>query len=159
MLKQLALVVCLGAASFAQSTDLKFYRLDFVVKEVEGGKTVNTRSYTATLSTDSNNGASIRTGSRLPVATGGGGVNFLDVGINIDARKAQEIGGELSMFVQAELSTAQPQESPSSPVVVRQNRWSAHVIVPLKKPTVIFSSDDVTTRRQMQLEVTATPIR
>jgi hypothetical protein len=32
------------------------------------------------------------------------------------------------------------------------------VIVPLKKPTVIFSSDDLTTKHQMQLELTATPI-
>jgi hypothetical protein len=32
------------------------------------------------------------------------------------------------------------------------------VIVPLKKPTVVFSSDDVASKRQMQLELTATPI-
>jgi hypothetical protein len=42
--------------------------------------------------------------------------------------------------------------------VVRQNQWQAGVIVPLKKPTVVFSSDDLTTKRQMQVELTATPI-
>jgi hypothetical protein len=32
------------------------------------------------------------------------------------------------------------------------------VIVPVKKPTVIFVSDDMSSKRQMQLELTATPI-
>jgi hypothetical protein len=41
---------------------------------------------------------------------------------------------------------------------IRQNRWVSTVAVPLKKPTVIFSSDDLTSKRQMQLELTATPI-
>jgi hypothetical protein len=30
--------------------------------------------------------------------------------------------------------------------------------VPIRKPTVIFSSDDTTTKHQMQVELTATPI-
>jgi hypothetical protein len=159
MLKQLALFVCLGAASFAQNADVKFYKLDFVIKEVEGGKTVNSRNYSTTASTDKGTAASIRTGSKIPMTQGTGGFNFIDVGVNIDARNLQEMGGELGLSVSAELSTAQPQEAPTMPVVVRQNRWSSHLIVPLKKPTVIFSSDDLNTKRQMQLELTATPIR
>jgi hypothetical protein len=63
------------------------------------------------------------------------------------------------MLVSADLSTVQPSEAPNTPPIIRQNRWGSHVLVPLKKPTVIFSSDDLTTKRQMQLEVTATPIR
>jgi hypothetical protein len=33
------------------------------------------------------------------------------------------------------------------------------VIVPVGKPTVIFSSDDVASKGQMQLELTASPIK
>ena len=47
---------------------------------------------------------------------------------------------------------------PGSAPMIRQNRWTSNVVVPLKKPTVIFSSDDLTTKHQMQLELTATPI-
>lgn len=159
MLKQFVLVVCLGALSFAQSADVKFYRLDFQVKEVEGGKVVNTRSYSTNTSNEKGTAASIRAGNRIPIVQAGGGFNYIEVGVNIDARNVQEFGGDLGMAVNAELSTAHPQETPEKPVVVRQNRWSAHVTVPLKKPTVIFSSDDLNTKRQMQLEVTATPIR
>ena len=41
----------------------------------------------------------------------------------------------------------------------RQTKWGANVLAPLGKPTVIFSSDDLTTKGQTQLEVTATPIK
>jgi hypothetical protein len=41
---------------------------------------------------------------------------------------------------------------------IRSNSWSSVVIVPLKTPTLIFSSDDPASKRQMQLELTATPI-
>jgi hypothetical protein len=40
--------------------------------------------------------------------------------------------------------------------LIRQTKWSSNVIVPIGKPTVIFSSDDATTKGQMQLELTAT---
>jgi len=41
---------------------------------------------------------------------------------------------------------------------VRQNKWGSIVLVALRKPTVIFSSDDLTSKHQVQLELTATPI-
>ncbi len=52
---------------------------------------------------------------------------------------------------------------PSEPVApgrptIRQNRWTSVTIVPLKKPTLLFSSDDPMSKRQMQLELTVTPI-
>jgi hypothetical protein len=43
--------------------------------------------------------------------------------------------------------------------LLRQNRWRSDVLVPLRKPTVIFSSDDPTSTHKMQVELTATPIR
>jgi hypothetical protein len=46
----------------------------------------------------------------------------------------------------------------SNPPVVRQNKWDSNVTVPLRKPVVVFSSDDLTSKHQMQLEITATPI-
>jgi hypothetical protein len=68
----------------------------------------------------------------------------------------------MSLVLVADISSVvQEPASPSAPMrppVVRQNKWNSGVIVPLKKPTVVFSSDDLTTKRQMQVELTATPI-
>jgi hypothetical protein len=43
--------------------------------------------------------------------------------------------------------------------VTRQNQWRSAVVIPVKKPTVVFSSDDVSSKRQLQLELTATPVK
>jgi hypothetical protein len=61
-------------------------------------------------------------------------------------------------MVAAEVSSAA--ETPDAPApVIRQVKWNSPVIVPLGKPTVIFSSDDPSSKRQMQLELTARPIK
>jgi hypothetical protein len=164
----LALAMAAGTA-FAQSQEApktsegpKFYKLEFVVKEVEGGKVLNARSYSMTVAADAP--ASIRAGNRVSVHTGGG-FQYLDVGVNTDCRNFKEVQRELSLSVTAEISSV-PSEpaapaitaAPATAPTVRQNKWSSAAIVPLKKPTLIFSSDDLISKRQMQLELTATPI-
>jgi hypothetical protein len=147
---------------------LKFYKLDFVVKEVEGGKVLNTRSYSMTVAanlghpTSSEGNAAIRTGDKIPVLGTGGDTAY--VGTNIDCRSIREVERDLTLSLTADISSI-PSE-PAAPATtaatrmptIRQNRWVSTVAVPLKKPTVIFSSDDLTSKRQMQLELTATPI-
>ncbi len=70
----------------------------------------------------------------------------------------------MSLFVAAEVTSVPSETAAAAPAtaalhVIRQNRWSSSVIVPLKKPTLIFSSDDPASKRQMQLELTATPLQ
>src|SRR5712691_8359017 len=82
----LALALMAGT-SFAQNPEPpKFYKLDFVVKEVEGTKVLNARSYSITVSTDASSPhSSIRTGSKVPTPTGTTGqFTFIDLGVNID---------------------------------------------------------------------------
>jgi hypothetical protein len=145
-----------------------FYRLDFVVKEVENGKVVNTRAYASMISPDGGNG-SIRTGQRIPVSTGSlalgaGAVNtqysYHEAGINIDFSSAKELTDRLALQVTADISSVPlAAETPGLPPGTRTNRWTSFVIVPLRKPTMIFSSDDPASKRQLQLELTATPIK
>jgi hypothetical protein len=136
----------------------KFYKLDFVVKEVEGAKVINSRAYSMTASTSTKNTrSSIRTGSKVPLQQGAS-MTFLDVGVNIDCFTLKEEQNEITLNVSADISSIlQDTTTPAYPVV-RQNRWQSDVIVPIKKSTVIFASDDYTTKRQMQIELTATPI-
>jgi hypothetical protein len=165
----LALTMVPGSG-FAQSQDAskapeskKFYKLEFVVKEVEGGKVLNARAYSATVSTDLRDGPTqIRAGSKVPYQTTVGeskNLQYLDVGVNIDCRSIREMESGLSLFVSATINGVPSDIAvPSGPPTVRQNSWSSSVIVPLKKPTLLFSSDDPASKRQMQLELTATPI-
>ena len=135
-----------------------FYRLDFVIKEFDGGHVVNSRSYFTLVETGSNSGSFIRTGVRIPIGTPEH-PDRQDVGVRIDCRQAREIGDELALEVTADI-TALPQDANSqSPLIVRQNVWSAGVLIPIKKPSVIFSSDSTTSKSQMQVEVTATPVQ
>jgi hypothetical protein len=163
------------AAKPAEPPPPKYFRLDFVVKELDSGKVVNSRAYSMTISTGPQNTgpqnrvSSIRAGSRVPVSTKSGEYTYLDVGVNIDCNSAKEVQNQLALNVIADVSTTANDTStgpaglggstntPGQPII-RQNRWSGDVLVPLRKATTIFSSDDATTKRQMQLELTATPI-
>jgi len=142
----------------------KYFRLDFVVKELEGGKVVNARDYSTSASTRvPDGGCSIRTGEKIPTQTGKEAFTYLDVGVNIDCNSLRVVGDQLALYVSADISglVSDAPNGPgviSSQPVIRQNRWHATVLIPLRKPTTLFSSDGTTTKRQTQLELTATPI-
>jgi hypothetical protein len=152
-----------------------YYHLAFVVKELESGKVINSRAYTMSIGTAENpsnnsfNSRSIRTGTRVPITDSkGGGFQYFDVGINFDCKNLIDLGDRLGIDVSADISSIQndspdghPQTqvaAPSAPAI-QQNRWNSQVVVVLGKPTVLFSSDEVTSKRTMQLELTATAIK
>jgi hypothetical protein len=137
-----------------------FYKLDFSLKEMEAGKLVNTRSYQMTVRGNDNAMSSIRSGGRVPVPQEKG-FTYIDVGTNLDVRRITKLQDQVIMDVIAEISGAlegSDGKAAATPPTVRQTRWNSQVLLPLKKPTVLFSSDDPTSRRQLQLEVTVTPI-
>jgi hypothetical protein len=142
-----------------QSEATKAYQLDFVLKELEDGKVVNSRNYSLMI-TAVGGGGSIRSGDRVSVLMKGGGAtqpeySYLDVGVNIDCAGVLETQGKLTLNVKADISTAQPE---TSRPLIRTTRWSSNVIVPLRKATVLFTSDDTSSKRRMQLELTAAPV-
>jgi 3-deoxy-D-manno-octulosonic acid (KDO) 8-phosphate synthase len=105
----------------------------------------------------------IRAGSKVPYSNADGSqYSYLDLGVSIDCYHVTEMHDTMSLVIKADVSSIVQEPAPSSAVmrqpVVRQNQWQAGVVVPIKKPTVVFSSDDLTTKRQMQVELTATPI-
>jgi hypothetical protein len=191
-MRKLALICCLtfltmsfGQRSFAQESTpapepnkapqvpAHFYHLDFVVQELGAdGKPTNSRSYSATVSTDSrDHGTSIRTGSKLPIATGSSSSNsneavvntqwqYIDVGVNIDVRNAREIGRQLSLDLIAEVtSVGSTSDARLHQPVIRQNKWQASVLAPIGKATVVFTSDSLDNKGSMQVVMTATPLQ
>jgi hypothetical protein len=156
---------CWAQAEKSKEEQQKFYHLDFVVKEVADGKVINARNYSIIISTGRTGpGDSMRTGSKVPVQTGNPSPNaydYIDVGVSIDCKSAREVEGQLALNVAAELSNLAPGQTAGSGSLplLRQNKWSSDVILPLRKPTVIFSSDDPTSTHKTQVELTATPIK
>lgn len=134
-----------------------FYHLLFRLQEVdENGQIKNVRSYTTSILTEDKHSASIRTGTRIPVGDQAQ-FQYLDIGVDIDVRDAIEDAGKLNLSVVSNASSlAGSAVAPRAPIV-RQNKWDSKVSVPIGKPTVIFSSDNLEDKGKIQLELTATP--
>lgn len=140
----------------------KFYKLDFVVKDVEAGKTLNSHDYSVIVAAPSRRQNQIRTSTRVPFAAAPGpnAWQWNEIGTNIDCENVNEVPDGLSLFVSASVESVLDEPSNTNrPASIRHNAWNSAVVVPIKKPTVIFSSDDPVSKRQMQVELTATPIR
>ena len=155
-----------------------YYHLVFVIQELgPDGKPTNGRTYSTTVSTGrTDHYGAIRTGSRVPIITGAlhGPTNagesklefqyqYLDVGVSIDTQNVHENGGQLSMLLKTEVSSLADSTHPSASElpndpVIRQNSWQASVLIPIGKPTVVFSSDALDSKGGMQVSITATLI-
>jgi len=163
---------CLWAQEAAQTSiqavkePEHYYRLNFTLEEMnDAGKVANSRSYFATIVTGRGATQQIRTGSRIPIATGthDGSTQFqyVDVGVSVDVRQVKEVGDKLGFSLTAEVSSLAPQANATAGTVgndpvIRQNKWDSTVLIPIGKPTVVFSSDDLDDRGKLQVELTAT---
>ncbi len=159
-------------AAKAPEVPIHYFHLEFVVQELGAdSKPTNSRSYTTTVSTDPHETGSIRTGARVPIATGSYSSNaassqtstqfqYIDVGVNIDTRNAKEIGRALSLDLTAEVKSVSAANDPVlHQPVTRESRWQAAILIPIGKPTVIFTSDALDSKGAMQMVVTATPLQ
>jgi hypothetical protein len=146
-----------------------FYRLHIAVEELNAAGTItNTRSYEETVSTAAVKehvwDQQIKTGSRVPLATGTSGGNtqfqYIDLGVNLDVHDVMEHGDRLSFELKVIVSSIarQTEVAGTGEPVIRQNTWDSLVMVPVGKPTIVFSSDDLDSKGKMQVEVIATRI-
>ncbi len=138
-----------------------YYKLAFRVISVgDDGSNSMSRVYTEIITTGMESISQIRTGDRVPIANSGGW-SYVDVNTDFDTkRRATEVDGALRIGIAAEVSTIikpTPNTSPNAPVI-RNCKWDSDVTVPIGKPTIIFSSDDVGDKGKTELELTATPI-
>jgi hypothetical protein len=158
----LALTFAAGACLCEDAVPAKSYKLDFVVKEVQGTKVLNSRTYSTVVSTGRSGRSEIRAGSKLPYISKQGATTEyqqIDVGVSIDTFEVKELDNRLSLAIAVDISSLP--EGPSAPTdhpIVRQNKWSSTATVPFKKATPLFSSDNVDSKSEMQVEVTATPL-
>jgi len=147
--------LCLGEDAKA----VKYYKLEFVVKEVGNGtKVLNSRTYSTMVATGKDSHGEIRAGSKVSYNVAAGQYQSMDLGVSIDLRALEEIQDRFTFVIVADVSSVAEPASELTRPAVRQQKWSSNVIVPLKKATLLFSSENLDSKTQMQLEVTATPI-
>jgi hypothetical protein len=157
------------SADKAPAEPVHYYRLIFTVQELGAdGKPVNSRSYATTASTGKGAGVNnIRAGSKVPVVTSSLAADgkdpvtqyqYIDLGINFDIRNTKEEGHQLSLNISAQVSSYEPTGNTAIAPVIRNNSWNSPVLIPIGKPTIIFSSDSLETKGAMQVIATATPI-
>jgi len=150
-----------------------FYHLAFVAEDVNAeGKVMNSRGFSTTVSTNEHGTMSIRSGSKVPIATGTTSngkelsalVNtqfqYIDVGADFDIRDVHEVSSQLAFDLTAALSSVAEATDPNlHEPVIRQNKWQAEVLIPIGKQTVVFSSDSVDSKGSTRVLVTATAIQ
>ena len=142
------------------------YRLNFVLKEMDDGKLVNTRSYSMVLDSGAQGGpgqtsGEIKAGSRVPL-NGEKGITYMDVGVNLWARLMVKQSGALILSNNTEVSSlAAPDmaRSEGPGPLVRSMRSSTTCEVPVGKAFVLNELDDPTSKHRFQLEVTVTKLK
>lgn len=149
------------------------YRLDFVVRDMEGNKQVNRRAYT--MSVEEMHWGKIRVGSRVPYVTGVNQYQYSDVGVSIDCRPRQGDGG-LLLETTFEFSGTLPPPAAASggadsarksnettggppAAIFRKANFNGDALVTIGKPSVIATLDDVFSNRRYEVEVKATKVK
>ena len=152
-----------NTAQTASNGSKQFYHLQFAVQEVENERVINSRSYSMIMS--GMEGSSIRAGEKVPFSSSSGANTQwqqIDVGVNIDCKELEITANGVSLDVKAEISSVMESKGANSPPaslpIIRNNQWESRVILSLKQPSILFSSDDPASKRTMQLKLTITPI-
>jgi len=157
------------AANKTAEPPVHYYHLDLLVQEVgEDGKPVNSRTYSYTVSTAPHEHDQIRIGSRVPIPVGNNQFQHQDINVNLDVSNAHEVGNKLAMILGAEVNSLgpvihvhPPDSSGPGPVepVIHRNTWTTPILIPIGKPTVVFTSDDIDSKGGMRVVVTANLIQ
>ncbi|HZY63606.1 MAG TPA: hypothetical protein VFE38_13885 [Edaphobacter sp.] len=146
-----------------QSVQSGRFKLTFIVREMdEKGKLLNSREYEALVGLGPHGDplTSIRTGARVPVRSSSMQYSYLDLGVNFDVQRFQVLSAtRVAMNVQADLSRSDAAAQEGTPPIIRQNKWAGNEEMTLGERKVIFSSDDLTSKNKVQVELTVTEVK
>jgi hypothetical protein len=143
-----------------QDRPVSYYKVEFVLRELQDGKAINTRNYLMTIENGDRGEAKV--GARVPVTTGEHGqFQYLDVGININCRVVgrDDYASLRSMIEISSFALPEQASGGNSQPVVRQMRSDLAAVVPLSKQTVIGIIDDANSTKRYEIAVTATKMK
>jgi hypothetical protein len=150
------------------------YRVDFVISEMEEGKKINSRQYGLNLNAGESD--QLKVGTRVPVEVKQSEIQYLDVGTSVwcrlrdrsngqpsehGLRELSWLGNDVMLNLTAEISNfAVPdQQGQSMRPAIRQMKIESSTIAVVGKQMVVGIVDDPNSKRQFQLEVTATRLK
>ncbi len=140
---------------------MSVYRLEFVIRELDGDRSINSRRYTLSVGAIRQQGK-IRMGSSIPVQENGASYTNANVDVNIDCRLFEAENGlildtvfELASFVAVQWKPPGPDVHP----ILRRFRLEGQSLVTPGKPTIVGKLDDVATNHTFEIEVTATKVK
>jgi hypothetical protein len=144
-----------------------FFKLAFVMYELDDGKRTNQRDYMMIGRTD-NQPSSIRVSTRVPIYTEVKGndksYSYIDAGLNIRCSLKEQVDRKLQFHCDIEMSSfIRPEQiantagkaGPEAPVM-RTTRTESWALLTLGKPAILTTVDDINSAKRMQIEVTAT---
>jgi hypothetical protein len=139
-----------------------FFKLAFVMYELDDAKRINQRDYMLVGRTD-NQPSSIRISTRVPVYTTEKQMTYVDAGLTIrcslkeqvDRRVQLHCDIEVSSFVRPEQIASSGNAGPAAPIL-RTTRTESWALLTLGKPAILNTVDDINSAKRMQIEVTAT---
>jgi hypothetical protein len=183
------LIVALASSLFGQQTPVKgtseqppkkdsgenreptatnnFFKLAFVLYEVDDGKRTNQRDYMMIGRTD-NQPSSIRVSTKVPITTaekaGDKQYTYIDVGLRINCSMKEQVDRrlqfhcdiEISSFIRPEqIANATGNAGLAAPFL-RTTRTESWALLTPGKPAILNTVDDINSTKRMQIEVTAT---
>jgi hypothetical protein len=146
-----------------------FFKLAFVLYEVEDGKRTNQRDYMMIGRTD-NLPSSIRVSTKVPITTaetkGDKQYTYTDVGLRINCSMKEQADHRLQFHCDIEISSfIRPEQIANATgnaglavPFLRATRTESWALLTLGKPTPFTTIDDINSAKRLQVEVTATKI-
>lgn len=146
-----------------------FFKLAFVMYELDDGKRINQRDYMMIGRTD-NQPSSIRVATKVPITTLEKGdekqYTYTDVGLRINCFIKEQVDRRLQLHCDIEISSfIRPEQIANSTgnaglaaPFLRTMRTESWALLTLGKPAILTTVDDINSSKRMQIEVTATKL-
>jgi hypothetical protein len=153
-----------GSSADSASQPPVYYRLDFVIREMDREKPVDTRNYS--LWVQSGVYENMTVGSEVPYpgsaySTGGGttkSIQYRSIGVSIGCT-LKEGNDSPQLDLKLNISDALPPEKDSDTPAFRKITLDSRALLTLGKPTTVSIVEDPGSRHRYQVDVTATKLK
>jgi hypothetical protein len=129
------------------------YKLAFAIYEMQNGKKINQRDYSAVLRGD-NNSNELKIGTRVPI----------DVGLDMNCSVVETSDNKVDVRIDITVTNFAIPEQNTDPrmagnrPVLRVVTQRVRTVLTTGRPQIVTSMDDVNSTKRMQMEVTATKV-
>ena len=146
-----------------------FFKLAFVMYELDDGKRTNQRDYMMIGRTD-NHPSSIKVATKVPITTLEKGdekqYTYTDVGLKINCSMKEQVDRRLQLHCDIEISSFMRPEQIANATgnaglaapFLRTTRTDSWALLTMGKPAILTTVDDINSTKRMQVEVTATKL-